>query len=97
MTLRLRRRASFCSGCQACVASGLMIPSNQLSDSLLQPVGNQMELLDQPATLVLLGVIFLFGGLGVLKLLRPPSIDNEDESASTTESASEQHDEVHSP
>ena len=57
-----------------------------------------MDLLDQPATLVLLGIIFLFGGLGVFKLLRPPSIDNHDGSAATTddqpsESVTEQRDE----
>ena len=62
-----------------------MIPS-QLSTDVISPLcGNQMELLDQPATLVLLGIIFLFGGLGVLKLLRPPSIDNDEDTASSTD------------
>ncbi len=38
-----------------------------------------MELLDQPATMVLLGIIFLFGGLGVFKLLRPSSDRSRDQ------------------
>lgn len=29
-----------------------------------------MELLEQPATLILVGIVFIFGGLGVFKLLR---------------------------
>ncbi len=49
-----------------------------------------MDLLDQPATLVLLGIIFLFGGLGVFKLLRPPSMPNDGKSAAPTDDQSGQ-------
>ena len=39
-----------------------------------------MEILEEPATLVLIGIVFLFGGLGVLKLLRPTKKPDQDES-----------------
>ena len=36
-----------------------------------------MELLEQPVTMVLIGIVFLFGGLGVFKLLRRSSRSDE--------------------
>ena len=46
-----------------------------------------MELIEQPVTLVLLGIIFLFGGLGVLKFLRRSSDSGAGRSGSEDEDA----------
>ena len=43
-----------------------------------------MELLEQNVTLVLIGIVFLFGGLGVFKLLRR-SADSDESAAGQDE------------
>ncbi len=77
-----------------CVTNNLVIRS--LGAAVYLPCysrGNfQMDLLDQGVTLALLGIIFLFGGLGVLKLLRQSDPGSSDESPGAVSRRSSKND-----